>query len=79
MSIWENNGNYLEAHFKFNSFQEALKFVNKVGQIAEIQNHHPDINMHDYNEVAIKTTTHDRGYRVTEKDTRLANAIDGLF
>ena len=34
---------HLEKEFRFKNFQEALDFTNKVGAIAEAQNHHPDI------------------------------------
>ncbi len=34
---------HLEREFKFDDFKQALDFVNKVGQLAEEQNHHPDI------------------------------------
>ena len=35
---------YLIKDFKFNNFEESQKFVNKVGNIAEEENHHPDIS-----------------------------------
>ena len=34
---------HLEKDFKFPNFPEALDFTNRVGAIAEAQNHHPDI------------------------------------
>ncbi len=34
---------HLEKEFKFKNFRQALKFVNRVGELAEEQNHHPDI------------------------------------
>jgi len=37
------NEHHLEKEFKFKNFQEALNFVNKVGQLAESEGHHPDI------------------------------------
>ena len=39
-----NNKNYyLEKNFKFKNFIESQKFVNKVGSLAELEGHHPDI------------------------------------
>ena len=35
---------YLIKDFKFNNFEESQRFVNKVGTIAENENHHPDIS-----------------------------------
>ena len=78
MSKWKNNGDSLDAEYQFKNFQEALRFVNSVGKIAEIQNHHPDIKIYQYNRVSVSTTTHDNGNVVTDKDFRLADRIDKL-
>ena len=75
---WTESNSFMEKDFVFNSFQQALKFVNKVGKLAEIQNHHPDILMHEYRKVKITLTTHDNGNKVTPKDHRLAAGIDRL-
>ena len=37
---WNNSNSKLEKSFKFKDFKEAMNFVNKVGKIAESQNHH---------------------------------------
>ncbi|MFA6292415.1 MAG: 4a-hydroxytetrahydrobiopterin dehydratase [Victivallales bacterium] len=37
------NEHHLEREFKFKNFADALGFVNKVGQLAEAEGHHPDI------------------------------------
>jgi 4a-hydroxytetrahydrobiopterin dehydratase len=37
------NEHHLEREFKFENFRQALDFTNKVGELAEQQNHHPDI------------------------------------
>ena len=39
----ENKTYYLIKEFKFKNFTESQNFVNKVGQIAETEGHHPDI------------------------------------
>jgi len=43
--------------FKFKNFREAFDFVNKIAQIAEAEQHHPDIQI-NYNRVRIDLTTH---------------------
>lgn len=48
----------LVREFKFKDFSEALEFVNKVGEIAELDDHHPDINLHNWNKVTITLWTH---------------------
>ena len=41
---WEViNEHHLEKEYLFGNFRKALDFTNKVGEMAEIQNHHPDI------------------------------------
>ncbi len=75
---WKEFSNSIERNFEFKNFQDALKFVNKVGQLAEIQNHHPNILMHDYKQVKISITTHDAQNSVTDKDYRLAEGIDKM-
>lgn len=74
---WDQLDNKLNKTFEFANFVEALAFVNKVGEVAEQMQHHPDIYMHDYKEVTISTTTHETG-TITEKDHALAAAIDAL-
>lgn len=65
--------------FEFANFQNALEFVNLVWNIAEISNHHPDIKLHDYKYVEIKTTTHDARNTITEKDNTLAQRIEDSY
>lgn len=74
---WEHTEQTIHKDFEFENFSQALNFVNKVGDLAEQANHHPDILLHDYKKVEIKLTTHDKG-RVTDKDTSLARKIDGI-
>jgi 4a-hydroxytetrahydrobiopterin dehydratase len=42
----------------FKDFSEALNFVNKVGRLAESEDHHPDIFIHNYKKVDITLSTH---------------------
>lgn len=67
----------LKKEFVYNSFVEALAFVNTVGQIAEEQGHHPDIYMHDYKKVTITTYSHDVK-AITDRDHVLTQAIDSI-
>ena len=74
---WQQNNNFLTKEFKFKNFSEALAFVNKVGEIAEEMDHHPNIFLHSYKFVVISTTTHSKG-KVTDSDHRLAEKIDKI-
>jgi 4a-hydroxytetrahydrobiopterin dehydratase len=73
---WESTGNRLEKEFLFQDFATALEFVNKIGSLAEKENHHPDILL-SYGKVKVVLWTHDAG-GITEKDTKLAEMIDKL-
>ena len=70
---WENNGKEITRTYKFKDFAEALAFVNKVGQLAEAADHHPDIDIR-WNKVKLTLTTHSAG-GLTEKDFALARQI----
>jgi len=44
--------------FEFKDFKQALGFVNKVGELAESEGHHPNIYLHNWNQVKIELYTH---------------------
>ena len=71
---WEFDDDKIEKKFKFENFAAALAFVNKVGELAESADHHPDIKF-GWGYAEIETTTHDRG-GVTDHDIQLARKID---
>ncbi|MEK6974436.1 MAG: 4a-hydroxytetrahydrobiopterin dehydratase [Nanoarchaeota archaeon] len=48
----------IEREFDFKNFKEAMNFVNKVAEISEKENHHPNILIHMYNKVIITLYTH---------------------
>jgi 4a-hydroxytetrahydrobiopterin dehydratase len=66
----------LEKEFKFPDFRQALTFVNRVGEIAEQQNHHPDIYF-TWGLVRIQLSTHSIG-GLSEGDFILAAKISEL-
>lgn len=75
---WSVNGDSLIGEFKFKNFTEAFGFIAQVAILQEKHNHHAKIeNM--YNRVTLTLTTHDAGNTVTEKDLKLAAAIEGLL
>ena len=61
---------------KFANFVESLAFVNKVGELAEAADHHPDITF-GWGYAEITLMTHDRG-GVTDVDIALAEKIDRI-
>ena len=67
---------YLIKNFKFNNFKESQNFVNKVGNIAEEENHHPDIHF-GWGYCEVKIFTHAiKG--LAESDFILAAKIDKI-
>ena len=67
---------YLIKEFSFKDFNESQKFVNKVGDVAEKENHHPDINF-GWGYAKIKISTHAID-GLAESDFVLAAKIDKL-
>jgi 4a-hydroxytetrahydrobiopterin dehydratase len=74
---WEIKDNALEKEFQFVDFYNALSFVVKIGVEAEKLDHHPEILIHSYNKVKVKTTTHDEG-GITDLDIRLADRLERI-
>lgn len=76
---WEVASNELSLRrsFKFKNFKEALEFVNKVGEIAEQEGHHPDILLHQWKYVTLTLMTHAIG-GLSINDFVLAAKIDAL-
>ena len=74
---WIEEDNRLKKTFQFNDFIEAFGFMSQVAIIAEKMNHHPNWS-NVYNTVSFELNTHDAGDVVTEKDHKLAEAIDAL-
>lgn len=75
--MWVEESNQLKKSFTFSDFTEAFAFMMRVAFLAEAQQHHPNWS-NVYNRVDIALTTHDAGNVVTDKDRRLAQAIDQL-
>ena len=74
---WTEQNNRLKKTFKFKDFSEAFAFMARVALLAEKMDHHPYWT-NVYNTVNIELSTHDAGDVVTDKDRKLAKAIDQL-
>ena len=66
----------LEREFSFADFAEALAFVNRVGELAESENHHPDVEIR-WNKVTLRWWTHIAN-AVTDRDYELASRSNDL-
>lgn len=67
----------IEKEYKFKDFKEALAFINKVGEIAEMMNHHPNIYLWGWNKVKLTLTTFATG-GLTSNDFIEAKRINAL-
>jgi 4a-hydroxytetrahydrobiopterin dehydratase len=76
-SGWVEANGALEREFAFADFAEALAFVNRVGELAEEENHHPDVDIR-WNRVRLRWWTHVAG-GITDRDRALAALTDGLL
>ena len=73
---WETDKKSIERTFEFDDFSQAVDFVNAVAEIAEEEDHHPDIDIR-WNRVRLVLSTHSEG-GLTGLDFQLAQKIDTL-
>lgn len=73
---WEEIDGALQREFRFTGFAAALAFVNRVGELAERENHHPDIAI-SYDRVTLRWWTHTAG-GITDRDRELAELSAAL-
>jgi 4a-hydroxytetrahydrobiopterin dehydratase len=66
----------IRKNYPFKNFKEGMKFVNRIAEIAEQENHHPDVCIH-YSNVDVELSTHAIG-GLSENDFILAAKIDDL-
>jgi 4a-hydroxytetrahydrobiopterin dehydratase len=76
-SEWIRNGQAIARECKLADFAAAIAFVNRVAELAEAADHHPDILLHGWNRVRLELSTHSAG-GLTAADFALAAQIDGL-
>jgi 4a-hydroxytetrahydrobiopterin dehydratase len=69
------DGKRLRREWRVKDFATALDFFNRVGQVAEAEDHHPDLHLSGYRNVAIELSTHAVG-GLTMNDFILAAKID---
>ena len=74
---WKLVGNAIEKNYKLSNFRQAIQFINKVADIAEAENHHPDILLWSWNNVKLTLSTHTvKG--LSDNDFILASKIDRI-
>ncbi len=74
---WELQENALVKTFKVPSFSHGVVLMGAVAQVAEAADHHPDLNLHGYNQLTVTLSTHSEG-GVTMQDIHLAEQIETI-
>ena len=74
---WRREGEQIVCERTFTDFVSAIAFVDRVAELAQDANHHPDILVHGYKHVRLTLSTHSQG-GLTAADFELAGRIDGL-
>ena len=74
---WERKGEAIAKRYTFKAFMDGIRFLNRIADIAEQMDHHPDVTI-NYRRVTFSLSTHDQG-GITDKDFKLANAIEREF
>jgi 4a-hydroxytetrahydrobiopterin dehydratase len=71
---WSLADGMLVKTYEHPTFPEAIVFVNAVAHLAEIANHHPDVDIR-YSKITLRLVTHDSG-GITAKDVALAKEVE---
>ena len=74
---WVEVDGALQRQFDLPSFPDAIAFVNRIAELAEQENHHPDVTI-SYKRVTLRWTTHSAG-GITDRDRELARRSDQLL
>ncbi len=76
MDEWQEQDGALVRELELPSFREAIDFVVRLADLAERENHHPDIDIR-YRRVTVRWTTHSEG-GITARDRELAEQTSAL-
>ena len=74
---WERKGEAIAKQYTFKEFMDGIRFLNRIAEIAEQMDHHPDVTI-NYRRVTFALSTHDQG-GITAKDFKLGEAIEREF
>jgi 4a-hydroxytetrahydrobiopterin dehydratase len=74
---WEHRSDAIVKRYQFKAFIDGIHFVDRIAEIAEGIDHHPDIAI-NYTRITFSCATHDQG-GITEKDFTLANEVESEF
>lgn len=76
--MWKEEDHKLKKTFQFKNFSEAYQFIIEAGDLMNSMNHHA-YWCNQYDKVNFELSTHEAGDIVTDKDRKLAEALDSIF
>ena len=76
MTDWGEESGALVREFELPTFPAAIEFVDRLAELAESENHHPDIDIR-YRRVTVRWSTHSAG-GITDKDREMAERTSAL-
>ncbi len=76
MESWTETSEALEREVEFESFADAIRFVDRLAELADSENHHPDVDIR-FRRVTVRWSTHSAG-GVTDRDREMAARTDAL-
>ena len=74
---WRREEDAIVRDHRFEDFAAAMAFVNRIAEVAEEANHHPDILVHGWNNVRLILSTHSVG-GLTQADLDMAGRLDAV-
>jgi 4a-hydroxytetrahydrobiopterin dehydratase len=74
LPAWSRAGDAITRAVRFPDFMDGIGFVNRIAELAEAADHHPDIDIR-YRTIRLELTTHDEN-GLTERDIAIAHQID---
>ncbi len=75
---WQASGGGIAREFTFASYRSTIAFVNAIADMAEEQNHHPDMAV-GYRRCTVTYTTHSAGNALSDNDFICAARADALY
>jgi 4a-hydroxytetrahydrobiopterin dehydratase len=77
-SEWRREGEEIVRDIELKDFGAAMALANRIAEVAERRNHHPDILIHSWNQVRLSLTNHSAG-GLTETDFEVARDFDEVI
>jgi 4a-hydroxytetrahydrobiopterin dehydratase len=74
---WRLEDDAIVRDLELDGFSAAIAMVNRIAELAEEANHHPDLLVHGYKHLRVTLSTHSEG-GVTANDLQMAERIDAL-